>query len=443
MAKLSLYKGVGIVALAAAVWSLPAVTPVTASGKAFAQEEKKDGRAEKARRTPAMRNVVYEKLSAAQVAAEAENFTEAKRLLDELMAEYSTSKKQLNSYEKANAYNFYAFLYYSAEKYPDAIKAYEQVLAQPDLPEAMEVGTRYSIAQLYFVVEDYAKAAKALSDWFAVAPNPAPDAYILLAQAYYQLKNYDQALVEVEKGMAEAKERGQEPKENWYLLTRVLYYEKNDIPKTTEILEILARKWPKKDYFLQLSGMYGELKRDADQLAAMETVYRNGWMEGERELVNMAYLYLGSDQPYKAARVLEQGMKAKTVEETAKNLELRGIALRQARENKLAVVELEKAAKKANDGEMWSRLANIYLDLDRNQEAADAARKSLKAGGGRRPDNTRIVLGMALYNMGDYKAAKAPFAEAAKDKRSEKMARQWLKFLDTEIDREAQIAKDV
>ena len=441
MAKLKLYKGIGVVALAAAVWSLPAVVPITVVSYVHAEEESA-GRKEKARRTPAMRNAVYEQLSAAQVAAEAENFAEAKRVLDQLMAEYSTSKKQMNSYELANAYNFYAFLYYSSENYPKAIEAYNKVLAQPDIPEAMEIGTRYSIAQLYFVVEDYAKAAEALSKWFAVAPNPAPDAYILLAQAYYQLKKYDQALVEVEKGMAEAKERGQEPKENWYLLTRVLYYEKNDIPKTTEILEILARKWPKKDYFLQLSGMYGELKKEDKQLAAMETVYRNGWMENERELVNMAYLYLGSDQPYKAARVLEKGIKGKSIEETAKHLELYGISLRQARENKLAVVQLEKAAKKANDGEMWSRLANIYMDLDRNAEAVDAARKSLKQGGGRRPDNTRVVLGMALYNLGKYTDAKKAFADAAKDKRSTKMAKQWIKFLDTEIERERQIAQD-
>lgn len=432
----------GVAALVVAGWALPlAMSPFGLDGSlVLAQEQQQKGK-ETTRRTPALRNEVYEKLSVAQQAAEANKFAEAKTALDALVREFS-GKKQLNSYELANVYNFYAFIYYSQENYQEAIRSYEKVLAQPDIPEAMEIGTRYSLAQLYFVIEDYAKAAQALEAWFRVAPNPAPDAYILLAQANYQLKQYDKALQNVQKGMAEAEKRNQEPKENWWLLMRVLYYEKGDIKKTTEILEILAKKWPKKDYFVQLSGMYGELKQDKKQLAAMETAYLSGWVAGERELVNMAYLYLGADAPYKAARVLEKGLKAKQIEPTAKNLELYGIALRQARENKRAVVELERAAGLANDGEMWSRLANIYLDLDNNGKAAEAARKSVNLGGGRRPDNTRIVLGMALYNLGKYKEAKNAFAEARKDKRSEKIASQWLKFLDTEIEREAELAKE-
>ena len=49
---------------------------------------------------------------------------------------------------------------------------------------------------------------------------------------------------------------------------------------------------------------------------------------------------------------------------------------------------------------------------------------------------------MALYNLGKYTDAKKAFADAAKDKRSTKMAKQWIKFLDTEIERERQIAQD-
>lgn len=428
-----------------AVPAFIATTSLMTSGAAVAQEgqsEQGSQQKEKARRTPALRNEVYEKLAAAQEAAEANNFAEAEKLLQTLEREY-TGKKELNSYEKANLYNFYAFIYYSGEKYKEAIGAYEKVLAQPDLPEAMEVGTRYSLAQLYFVIEDYQKAGSMLESWFKVAPNPAPDAYILLAQANYQLKEYDKALRNVEKGMAEAKSRGQEPKEQWYLLMRVLYYEKGDNEKTTEILEILARQWPKKDYFLQLSGMYGELKQDKRQLAAMESAYRAGWLENERELVNMAYLFLGADTPARAARVLEKGFKDKTVEATAKNLELLGIAHRQARDNKKAIPYLERAAALASDGEMWARLASIQIDEDNNVKAVEAARKALSLGGGRRPDNTRIVLGMALYNLGKLKEAKTAFAEAARDDRSKKAAQQWIKFLDTEIEREAQLAQEV
>lgn len=394
------------------------------------------------RRTPTLRSEVHEKLAAAQRAAEAADYAAAERMLAALQKDYS-GKRALNSYELANVHNFYAFIYYSQHQYPEAIRAYEKVLAQPDLPEAMQTGTRYSLAQLYVAVEDWKRAATMLEAWFRDAPDPAPEAYMLLAQANYQVKRYQRALANVEQGLAEARKRRQEPRENWYLLQRLLCYETGDLECTTRVLELLAQRWPKKDYFVQLSAMHGELKNQQRQLAAMEVAYLGGWLIAERELLNMAYLYLASDTPYKAARVLEKGIEAGQVEQSAKNLELLGIALRQARENGRALPYLERAAAMSNDADMWARLASLQLDEDANEAAVAAARKALDLGGGRRPDNTRVVLGTALYNLGRFGEARAAFTEAGRDQRSRDIAAQWLRFLDTEIARAAQLAQEV
>jgi tetratricopeptide (TPR) repeat protein len=429
-------------ALAAAfMWSLPALLATAGlavtSGQVLAEEQE---RREKTRRTPALRNQVYERLQEAQVAAEANDFAGAQEVLRKLEKEFS-GKNALNSYEAANVYNFYAFIYYSQEKYQDAIRAYEKVLEQTDIPEAMEVGTLYSLAQLNFVVEDYRKAAELLRRWFALALNPNPDAYMLLAQANYQLKEYDAALRNVLDGMAEAERRDIAPKEQWYLLLRVLYYEKNDIPKTVEVLETLVQNWPKKDYWLQLSGMYGELKQDSKQLSAMEAAYEQGLLDRERELVNMAYLYMGGEMPWKAAQVLKKGMDAEKIEPTAKHLETLGIALRQAQHTKDAIPYLERAAETGDDAELWGRLANIYLDADRFNECTNAARKALDMGGLRRRDNTQVVLGMCLYNRERLQEARRAFVDASKDERSERIARQWVRYIDTEIERKAELAR--
>jgi tetratricopeptide (TPR) repeat protein len=93
-----------------------------------AEEKKKDTR--ETRRTPALRNKVYEKLSEAQAAAEVKDYNTAAKVLDSMIA--SGGKKALNSYELANVYNLYAFIYYSREDYAGALKAYEQVVALPD-----------------------------------------------------------------------------------------------------------------------------------------------------------------------------------------------------------------------------------------------------------------------------------------------------------------------
>ncbi|MEH6551827.1 MAG: hypothetical protein V7711_06625 [Pseudomonadales bacterium] len=400
------------------------------TGKAYAADKKpKDTRP--TRKTPALRNNVYEKLSEAQLLAEEKKFPQALKVLDSLRN--TEGKKALNGYELANMWNFYAFVYYSQENYPKVIDAYKKVLVQKDIPLAMEDATKFQLAQLYFVTENYPAAVKALEDWFTTAPNPMPDQYVLLAQAKFQTKDYNGALRDIEKAMALAVEKGKEPKENWYLLMRALYYEKGDMAKVAEVLEELLRKWPKKDYWMQLSGMYGELKQDSKQLAAYETAYRTTGFDREQEMINMAYLYLGGETPYKAARVLEKGIESKVVKETTRNYEVLGSAYSSANEAKRALPYMEKAAKLSKIGEPWARLANIYFDNDKHKEAVDAGKKALKMGKVKRPDNTRIVVGMSLFNLDRLSEARKMFVVAAKDKRSKKTANQWIKYLDKEI----------
>ena len=69
--------------------------------QAVAQEEKKDTR--ETRRTPALRNKVYERLAEAQVWLKRKIMLGAKEILDDMISE--EGKRALNSYELANVYN--------------------------------------------------------------------------------------------------------------------------------------------------------------------------------------------------------------------------------------------------------------------------------------------------------------------------------------------------
>ena len=71
----------------------------------------------------------------------------------------------------------------------------------------------------------------ALLQWFDMTETPNAGAYVVLAQGYYQLKDYDKALFNVEKAISMYNEKGKLPKEQWYNLARFLYFEKNDVNK--------------------------------------------------------------------------------------------------------------------------------------------------------------------------------------------------------------------
>lgn len=416
-----------------------AITSLDLVPSAVAQEKKKDQR--ETRRTPALRNKVYEKLAEAQTFAEAKQYSEAEVILNEMIS--TEGKRALNSYELANVYNLFAFLRYSTEDYQGALDNYRKVVAQPDIPLAMEINTKKTIAQLFFVQEQWQQGVNALLEWFELSEKPDAGSYVLLSQGYYQLKDYDKALKNVVTAIDMYEAAGKLPKEQWYNLARFLYFDKGDTDNALATLTVLLKYYPKKQYWVQASHLYGEKKDDAKQLAMMETAYEQGMLDKSTDLVTMAYLYLNAEVPFPAARVMEKGFKAEIIEEKSKNYELAGSAWRQAQETQKSIPMMEKAAAKSDDGELYTRLGNVYLDGDQFQQAVDAINKGLSKGGVKRPDQARLALGMAYFNLGDYTAARKVFRVAAKDDRSKKYANQWLKYIQSEQERQDELARDI
>ena len=425
------------VILSVSLLMLPAILPGDAPGAlasvshAQAAEPRKE---RKTRKTPAMREKTYKKLSESRELAEADDFAGALRALDNL-----SRQRGLNSYELAQMHNFYGFIHFSQENYAQAVRDYENVLAQPNLPLGMETSTIYTLAQLYFTQEDYLGAENQLRKWFTVADNPGPAPYILLGQALYQQNKFREAIVPVERAISIRVNQGKPPKENWLLLLRVFYFELGDLAKVEEILKQLLVLNPKKDYWVQLSGIYGERDEINKQLTAFEIVYVQGLLKTSREHVTMAQLYLQSDVPYKAGKVLESGFKAGTIEKTARNYRLMAQAWTMAQEDAKAIPALVQAAKLSDDGELDVRLANAYFNLRQWKESISSSRAGIKKGGLKRNDQANIMLGMALYNVERYSQAIEAFRVARRDDRSSRMASQWINHVTNERARQEQL----
>ena len=420
---------------------LDPVTPGSLVSSANAQDDKAKQDKRETRRTPALRNKVYERLAEAQGLAEAKDYAGAAAILNDMIAE--DGKRALNSYELANVYNLFAFLSYATEDYPQSLRYYEQVIAQPDIPLAMEINTRFTIAQLYFVQEKWQQGIDALLVWFDLSEKPNAGAYVLLAQGYYQVKNFDLALKNVETAIDMHEAEGKLPKEQWYNLARFLYFDKEDFDSALDVLNTLIIYYPKKQYWVQASHLYGEKKEEQKQLALMEAAYEQGFLDRSSELVTMSYLYLSAEVPYFAASVIEKGFDDELVDDKSKNYELAGSAWAQAREVAKSIPMMEKAAAKSEEGELYVRLGNVYLDGDQFAKAADSVSKGLKKGGVKRPDQARLVLGMAYFNLGEYNKARKAFRDAGKDERSEKYAKQWISYVTSEEERQRELEKDL
>lgn len=396
--------------------------------------------AEATRRVPAMREQTFKKLSevAELLSPEKEgvqpNFPAALEELNNV----NTSK--FNKYELAQVYNYYGWIYYSLERYDDSIKYYKLVVAQsPEISVGLEQQTLKTIAQLYLIVEKYQESINTYKQYMKIASVIAAEDYFTLGQAYYQMNDLNNSLVNVDKAIQMYEEKDRLPKETWYDLQRGLYYEKEDYKKVVEILEKMVVHYNKGKYWLQLAGMYGQVDRNKDQLQAYNTAYVMGALTKERELLNLAYLNLDAEYPYKAAKVIEKGMKDKIIERTSKNLETLATAFRIAQEIKKSIPVMEEAAGKSEDGNLYASLAGTYFQADDYKKAVNAAEQAIKRKGLKRPGDLHLTLGMSLFYLDKYDAAVDSFKEAAKNKGTERAARQWINYAKSEKERKAKL----
>ena len=442
-------RGVRLVLVPAAavlISSLFLASAAFAQGMGSGAENAEERPEQRTRRTPTMRDQVYQRLSDAQECAEGvvdENEVEVEppdiecsmRLLERVR-----NMRGLNSYELAQMWNFYAFIYFGLDNYSEAIRSYEMVLQQEELPLGMETTTRFTLTQLYFQQERYQESLDMLDTWFGVAVDPGPDPYILKAQLFYSLQQYQEGIEPVRTALEVAEARDEEAEENWYRLLNVFYYELEDYPNVIEVLRTIIESWPKEEYFIQLSAIYGSEGDDAAQLGLYELAYEAGWLEQSNERVQIAQLLLGADAPVKAAKILQAGLTDGSIESTEPNWRVLAQAWQLAQEDQKAIEPLRRAAALTEDGELDVRLAQSHQNLQQWDECVEAAREGLQKGDLRRDDQANMILGACLFELKEYGPARTAFNAASEDTRSRSGAASWITYVDSEESREQQLA---
>ncbi len=411
---------------------------VGVSSQALAQYDsgsaKNENKERKTKQTVAMSQKVYEKLIEIQELVEAKNYANAQRLIDEI-SQVTGKKSKLSDYERAQIYNLEGYSYYLQERYADAIRSYEKVLAQPELPEALVLSTLKTMAQLQFTQEDYKGALLTIDRLMQSIAEPSADIYMLKGQALFQMERYDDALNPIKTAIDLYRDQGRPPKENWLLLLRVIYFERNDYVNMLDVVKELLVYYPKDTYILTLAGIYSEQGDTKKQLVLSEVLYEKGMLNSASNVTNLANLYLMHGLPYKAAVLLQTEMDKKVVVSNERNLRLLSQSWYQAREDQKAIPPLKLAAGMAKDGELYVRLAQSHINLEQWKDAAAAVERGLKLGGLKRSDQANIMLGMALFNQKRLTQARRAFERANRDKRSARTAGQWIKYVDSEIRR--------
>lgn len=419
------------------VFSVGFIAPTTIDQLNIVQARENQASETKTVRVPAMRNRVYTQFARAQEIADAGDKAGGLKVLDEVKEQIDN----LNSYEKAMLWNFYAFMHYANDDMTAAMKSFKNVIAEEAIPESLRLSTLYSLAQLSMQQQDYQQTLVYLNQWQGINSKPLTGAqHLLFAQVYYQNKQYQESLAAVNEAVALAKANNELPKENWLILQRANYYELKQPKEVTAVMEQLVKYYSKPDYWIQLGAMYGEIGAEEKQLAIMEAAHQAGYITKKQDLLSLAQLYRFHDIPFKAAKVLAVAIENGQLVANERNLEMLAQAYIAAKSDEQALPVLKKASEIAENGKFDVQLAQSYLNLEQWKNAINAADKALERGGIDRVGDMHLVLGMALFNLQQFDESLLAFKAAENIKTSAKTAKQWYQYVKREQGQHEQLA---
>lgn len=410
--------------------------PTVAAEEVTAKESKK-----KSVRVPAMRNRVYAQFARAQKLADEGDKIEGFNVLEEV-EERSDS---LNSYERAMLWNFYGFMYYGNDDVNSAIDSFQKVVAEEAIPESLRLSTLYSLAQLSMQLQDYDKTLDYLSTWKALNSKPmTANQEVLFAQVHFQNKSYATSLEYIDKAIALVTAKNEIPKENWLILQRANFYQLKQPKNVTKVIEQLVRHYNKPKYWLQLSGMYGEIGEEDKQLATMESAWQAGYITKSSDIVTLAQLYRYHGVPYKAASLLDDAIKQGVVVPEEKYLAMQAQAYVAAKDEERAIPVLKKVAEISETGMYDAQLAQVYLNTEKWNLAKKFAAKAIERGGLKgsvyNEGTMHLVIGMSWFNLNEFDQSLAALKKSSEFAQTKKVASQWLTYVKKEKAQQAQLA---
>ena len=374
-----------------------------------------------------------------QEAFDAENTSEVLKLIAKLEQD-----PDLNNIERAYIRNFKGSIYFTQDNLSAAYREFKGIVNNSEgVPDAFVNQMYYVLAQVAFSQENYREALTNANRYIKTLAQPSADMFMLVGQAHFQLKEYDQALVNVQKGIDNYKQQGKQPKEGWLNLLASIYRNKSEYTKMVPILKQLIKFYPKKSYMSSLAGVYNELEQQEAMTAIFQSMYDQGLSTTESEIVTVASLQMNLDNPYKAATIMEKGLKDGIVPKNEKNYSLYSQALFLAREYEKALDPLSKAANQSSDGKKFDQLGQSYVALNRWPEAEAALKKAISRGGLQNTGQTLMSLGLTQFEQKKYQAAKANFNKAVKYQKSRKAANNWIKYVDAEVARLKALQEEV
>jgi tetratricopeptide (TPR) repeat protein len=367
----------------------------------------------------------WQRLGAVYEAVEENRFDEARADLQRMLDHAGSDR-----YLRAVLNQAMGQVEWARADYDRALGYLETAVELDALPDATHYALMYQIAQLYFRQDRSTEALARLEAWFCAVPPDAvtPAAWALKASILERQARYADALEAIDTAIG----MDRKPREPWYQLKLTAHYELGQFTEAAEALERLISIRPeRKNYWTQLSQIQFRLHQDQRALAVQALAWRMGLLDEQADITYLASLYSHLKMPYKAADVLQRGIREGIVSPSSRYWDRIADAWYEAGELEQALSALREAGAVAPDGRADLRRAYVLVDLERWSEAHEALDRALARGGldDRQIGEAHLLRGVARFNLGELDGAGEDWSLAGGFETAREAARQWMSFL--------------
>jgi tetratricopeptide (TPR) repeat protein len=313
------------------------------------------------------------------------------------------------------------YVYLQQGRNAEAAKLLEQQIASGQMPAGERTQRMKTLAQLNFRAGNYAKAIQVSNDYLKAVPGDR-EVQMMVAQGYYQQKNYKAAIA-----AAERLNRSGQPSEDLLQLVLRSNYELGDKEGTAKALEQLLRYYPSPETWKSLLTTYfNQAKGDQEKLALYRLSQDVGALEKSSDYFDMAEALIVEGFPAEGQRVLEAGKAAKvfTPEEEPRVQRTLDSARKELAKQSAATAAATKAVSAGTSGEEMYQAGRLYFGQGNYPKAVEALRKALAKGGVSDSDDANMLLGIALTRTNRNSDASKVFTQV-KDPKLAEIARVW------------------
>lgn len=368
---------------------------------------------------------VAKSLEAAQEAIRKNDWSSA---LDNIKQAQSAANKTVK--DNYNIDEFLAYVLYRQNKYGEAAAVYERLLDSPLMPAKQVDERTKAVAEMYFRLGDYPKAAK-WAERFLERRSDQPEVAEILADSYFRMNEYRTAATMMRAAVETAERAKRIPEENELRIIEDSYYRLSDMQGMKSVLLKLVRYYHQSEDWSALIDLYSQnVHDDRVALGYHRLMFDLDLLRRPDDYEAMVFEALNAGVPAEALQALERGEKEGVFtgphHVPGDYDRLLKMVQKKTAANRALLPRFAKKAMGAVSGQDDVLVGQIFLSYDQYDQAVDALQRGILKGGEPDVDEAQLSLGIAYLKQGNKKLANQAFNAVRNDSPWTGLAELWM-----------------